>query len=71
MKPTPTDARTQLIREIRAGFILRGTTLAAWSREQGMDASLVRQAIYGTWAGPKGRAVKANVLRAAGVKEVA
>jgi hypothetical protein len=57
------------MQQVRAAFILRGTTFTAWCREQAIEPSLVRQAIYGTWAGPKGRAVKARVLRAAKVTE--
>ncbi len=70
--PQPnTDPGTRLMQQVRAAFILSGTTYTAWCRTQGMDPSLVRQAIYGTWGGPKGRAVKAQVLRAAGVRAAA
>ena len=71
MSRTPAETGTRLMQEVRAAFILRGTTYTAWCRGQGIEPSQVRQAIYGTWAGPKGRAVRANVLRAAGVREVA
>ncbi len=71
MSRTPTETGTRLMQEVRAAFILRGTSYTAWCRAQGIEPSQVRQAIYGTWAGPKGRAVRANVLRAAGVREVA
>lgn len=67
-KPTP-DHATQLMRQVRAGFVLQGTTYTQWCREQGVDPSLVRQAIYGLWNGPKGRACRTKVLRAAGVNE--
>lgn len=65
------ESGARLMQEVRASFILAGTTYTAWCREQGIDPSLVRQAIFGTWAGPKGRAVRAKVLGAARLQEAA
>lgn len=70
MSTARTDAAL-LIKRIRAGFLVQDTTLTDWCRAQGIHTSAVRQAIYGTWAGPKGRAIKAKVLRAAGVRAAA
>lgn len=66
---TPAELGTRLMQQIRAAHILRGTTYTAWCRSQGMDPSLVRQAIFGTWGGPKGRAIRAKALKAAGVRD--
>lgn len=71
MKHPPIEPGTRLMQEVRAAFILDGTTYTSWCRSQGIDPSMVRQAIYGTWAGPKGRAMRALVLKAAGVKVAA
>jgi gp16 family phage-associated protein len=68
MQPPVTNPK-HLVQQVRAGFILRGTTMSAWARQNGLDPSTVRQALYGTWNGPKGRAVRAKVLKAAGVQE--
>ncbi|MGE4439572.1 hypothetical protein [Achromobacter sp.] len=68
---TPAELGTRLMQQVRGSFILQGTTYTAWCRSQGMDPSLVRQAIYGTWGGPKGRAIRAAVLKAAGVRDSA
>lgn len=65
--PTPATGH-ELLARVRAGFILKHTTLAEWCRGQAIHPSAARQAIYGTWAGPKGRAVRARVLKAAGVR---
>ncbi|MGB3393229.1 MAG: hypothetical protein WA956_05685 [Stenotrophomonas sp.] len=67
---TPHDPK-KLITMIRAGFVMQGTSLTAWAKKQGYDPSAIRQAVYGTWGGPKGKAVRAQVLAAAGVKEAA
>jgi hypothetical protein len=56
-----------LLMQVRAGFLLKHTTLAQWCRESGIHPSAARQAIYGTWDGPKGRVMRARILKAAGV----
>ncbi|MBS0499367.1 MAG: hypothetical protein JSR74_03460, partial [Proteobacteria bacterium] len=68
MTHSPPEAGARLMQQLRAAFILEGTTYTAWCRAQGIDPSLVRQAVYGTWGGPKGRAVRAQVIRAAGLR---
>lgn len=57
--------------EIRAGFVRQGTTLTRWCKENGLKQSNVRDAILGSWDGPKGRAVRAKVAKAAGVRNAA
>lgn len=71
MKHAQADPGTRLMNQVRAGFISQGTSYTAWCRTQGIDPSQARQAIYGTWAGPKGLACKAKALQAAGVREAA
>ncbi|MGH8386151.1 MAG: hypothetical protein ACRESJ_11730 [Pseudomonas sp.] len=60
-----------LMIKVRAALLLQNTTLAAWCRQRSIHPSAARQAIYGTWAGPKGRAMRASILKAAGLKEAA
>ncbi len=75
-QPASNDLRLQeplapgrdLMHQVRAGLLLQNTTLADWCRKREVNASAVRQAIYGTWAGPKGRAMRTEVLKAAGVR---
>ena len=57
----------ELFREVRAGFIKRGTTFSQWCRDAGENRSNARQAVLGAWDGPKGRAVRMRILKAAGV----
>jgi len=67
----PEVINRELLLRVRAGLLVQHTTLADWCRRAGVHPSAVRQALYGTWAGPKGRAVRAQVLKAAGVQEAA
>lgn len=65
--PRPAD----LLTEVRIGFIRKGTTMTSWCKQQHLNHSAVRQALIGSWAGPKGRAMRRRVLAAAGITEVA
>ena len=56
---------------VKAGFILQNTTFGAWCRANGIEPNNGRQAIYGSWNGPKGQAMLARILKAAGVQEAA
>lgn len=57
----------ELVREVRAGFVLKGTTLGRWCREHNLVVQHARMALVGEWNGPKGRAVRHRVLQAAGL----
>ena len=61
-----TDGRT-LLTQIRAGFVLKGTTLSAWCRTNGKHPQAVRSALYGAWDGPGARALRKKVMKDAGV----
>lgn len=52
---------------VRAGFIVRGTTLNAWCRENDVARPTVVAALMGTWNGPKGRAMRERVVVASGI----
>lgn len=60
---------TELLRKIKAHFISKGTTLAAWCRANGHLQSNVRQALTGNWDGPKGRALRARLSQEAGITQ--
>ena len=67
----PTTPAKDAMNRVKAGFILQDTTFGAWCRANGIDPTAGRQAIYGSWNGPRGRAVRAQILKAAGVREAA
>lgn len=58
----------ELARKVRSGFILRGTSLTRWCRENDIDLSNARQALYGTWNGQLGKAMRVRIMRAAGLE---
>lgn len=58
-----------LMLQVRAGFISQGTTLTEWCRENGSHISNVRNALFGTWNGPKGRAMRQRVVKAAKIEQ--
>ena len=57
----------ELAAQVRAAFVARHTTLGAWCRAHGIDRTAARQALYGTWNGPKGKALRARVIAASGI----
>lgn len=54
--------------QVRAAFVLQGTSLKGWCREQGITPSNARDALIGRWNGPKGRALRARVVKASGLR---
>lgn len=56
---------SELVRQVRAGFVRQGTSLTAFCRRHAMDPANVRKALQGDWDGPKGRQVRKLVIRAA------
>ncbi|HEL7676555.1 TPA: hypothetical protein UL918_000912 [Stenotrophomonas maltophilia] len=59
-----------LHKRVRAGFLLQGTTLTQWCRENGTHISNARGALLGTWDGPKGRDMRSRIVRAARIDRV-
>ena len=60
-----------LHRRVRAGFILQGTTFKRWCLDHHITPSNARDALIGSWDGPKGRQLRARLVKAAGVQEAA
>ena len=54
----------ELYDAVKAGFILRGTTLATWCRNNGMLAANARQALMGSWAGPAAHRLVSKMVAA-------
>jgi hypothetical protein len=55
---------------VRAGFVAQGTTFTAWCRENHLARPNVASALIGAWNGPKGRAIRERVIRAARISEI-
>ena len=57
-----------LLRQVRVAFIMQGTTMKAWCRENNTHLSNVRNALIGSWNGPRGQAMRSRVIKASGWK---
>ncbi len=62
----PTPSR-ELLLKVKAHFVAKGTTLANWCRDNKVDQSNARQALLGSWDGPRGRAVRLKLAIEAGL----
>jgi hypothetical protein len=65
LKPGP-----ELLKAIRAGFVMRGTTLHAWCKKHDIHRANATNALLGGWRGPKGRAIGERIAKAAGIERV-
>lgn len=68
---TTTSPGQALLREVKAGFILQGTSVTRWAKDNGMHPSNVRNVLLGTWDGPKGRELRNRVIKASRIKAAA
>ncbi len=64
--PVPTPSR-ELLHKVKAHFVGKGSTLAAWCRDNKVDQSHARQALLGSWDGPKGQKVRIALATEAGL----
>lgn len=62
--PTPS---LQLHLKVRSAFVEQGTSLGAWCVQNGLKRQAVRDVLIGRWNGPKGKALRRKVLKAAGL----
>ncbi len=65
--PSTPPPGPDLIKSVRAAFILRDQTLGRWCRENGLSLTHARMSLIGAWNGPKGRAFRLRILEAAGL----
>lgn len=61
-------ARPNILQAVRAAFILNGTTLAAWCRENGVDPARAWRALQGKGGGNATHELRARILAASSGK---
>lgn len=61
----------ELLRKVRAAFVLQGSSLQNWCKQNGTHNSNARNALIGSWDGPAGKAMRARIVKASGLKDVA
>ncbi|GGK08733.1 hypothetical protein [Luteimonas terricola] len=66
---TPEPSKDLYLR-VRAGFVLQGTTLQTWCRQNGTHSSNAQRALIGSWDGPKARELRSRVIKAAHIEEI-
>lgn len=48
--------------QVRAGLIIQGLTLTGWCRERDINPTNARSALVGAWDGPKGKALRSELI---------
>lgn len=61
----------ELLRRVRAAFIVKDSTLKAWCRDNQIHMSNARNALIGSWNGPAGQAMRARIVKASGLRDAA
>ncbi|MGO1072304.1 hypothetical protein [Lysobacter sp. CA199] len=59
-----------LVLKVRAAFVASGRTFTGWCEQNGIRVTNARQALLGSWDGPKGQALRHQIIKAAGAKVV-
>jgi hypothetical protein len=62
--PAPPPSLSLHLR-VRLGFILQGSTLKAWCRQNGVHSSNARAALVGFWNGPGAKRLRERIVKAA------
>ncbi len=57
--------------KVRTAFVGKGMSLRRWCLQNGIKPQNARDALIGRWNGPKGKALRAQIIRASGVRGVA
>jgi len=57
------EPSADLYNRVRAGFILQGSNLSAWCKEQGLHPTNAKACLVGMWGGPKGTELRERILR--------
>lgn len=56
-----------LYNRVRAGFVSQGSSLSAWCRSQGICRANAVHCLVGSWNGPKGQALREQMIVEAGI----
>ena len=71
MTSPPNPPGLELLQRCQAGFLLQGTTLNRWARQNGMEPMFLRHAITGSSNGPKSQRMRAKAVAAAKLEQLA
>lgn len=57
----------ELLKAVRGGLIIQGTSLARWANDNGVKRQNLTKALLGDWKGQKAAQIVERVTKAAGV----
>lgn len=60
---------SQLLTDVRSCLVAKGTSLHRWCHDNSVLYPNARQALIGSWNGPKGIALRKQIIKAAGLAE--
>lgn len=58
-----------LVNTVRAGFVLKGTSLNKFCLSKAIDVSNAKKALRGSWSGPKAKVICDLLIEASSVEE--
>lgn len=65
--PDNLSPSNELLKAVRAGFIMQGGSLHAWAASHGVHHQNLRKALVGEWSGPKAAVLVEAAVVAAGL----
>ncbi|MDO6525787.1 hypothetical protein Q4519_08825 [Motilimonas sp. 1_MG-2023] len=60
----------ELYNQVRAAFILKGSSLSSWCGSNDIKQQNAMSCLVGTWNGPKGKALREKLIMASGISEL-
>lgn len=61
---TTPEGTPQLLRDVRARFIVAGSSLKAWCNAHGVNSGYAKMALAGDRNGPKAKAMRRKIVQA-------
>jgi hypothetical protein len=63
-QPSPS---IDLYNQVRGAFVMQGSTITTWCRKNGHSPVNAKSALVGVWNGPKGKALRNELIEASGI----
>ena len=67
IKSSTINPSQDLYRKVRAAFITQGDSFTGWCKREHVNPTNARAALVGIWSGPRGRSLRARIIKASGV----
>lgn len=60
----------ELYNQVRGGFVAKGSSLSKWCRSNGIKPQNAIHCLMGTWDGPKGQALRLELINESGIAAI-